>query len=161
MNTKAYTVEIKNAAVGQGIGPFWKGLGRSLLWFVTSAPKTPSSSSGRRFSPLKTLLTIGGAGTAVTGGRHVINAIRERQGIAPEPDSYTKYRRALAELYPILNPALGATIGGIGGMAAAELMNKSPGAGFLIGALLGGGLGHYLSTEGGIDLDAARKLFRI
>jgi len=161
MNTKAYTVEIKNAAVAdffKKIGPGWQQAkektSKALLPFFTTAPKAPASSpSGRKFSLLRTLLTLGGIGLFSTAGYNVYKARQEYTGsnlaeVGKLLDSYTRYRKAVSDLYPVLNPALGALVGGIGGIATSELLDKSPTAGLVLGALLGGGLGHYLNTAG-------------
>ena len=131
-------------------GPYIKYPVQIALWPVTKPTPT-----GRTLSLGKTtllgLLALGG----YQGYKNIQSALRDyaKAENIPIPnltqtlDTYTKYRQAIADLYPILNPALGAIVGGVGGLATAELMDKSPTAGLIIGALLGGGLGQYLNTR--------------
>jgi len=148
-------------------GPYTKYPLQVALWAVTKpTPKHSQKStllatlnaklpSGRTFSLGKTALL----GLLALGGYHGYKNIRSAlqdyakaekipiPDLAKAIDTYTKYRQAVSELYPMLNPALGAIVGGIGGLATAELMDKSPTAGLIVGALLGGGLGQYLNTR--------------
>jgi len=131
-------------------GPYTKYPLQVALWPVTKPTPT-----GRTFSLGKTtllgLLALGG----YRGYKNIQSALQDYAkaekipipDLAKTIDTYTKYRQAVSELYPMLNPALGAIVGGIGGLATAELMDKSPTAGLIIGALLGGGLGQYLNTR--------------
>lgn len=131
-------------------GPYTKYPLQVVLW-----PVTKTTPTGRVFAPGKATLLGLLAWSGYRGYKNIQSALRDytKAENIPIPDltktldTYTKYRQAVSELYPILNPALGAVVGGIGGLATAELMDKSPTAGLIIGALLGGGLGHYLNTR--------------
>jgi len=142
-------------------GPYTKYPLQVALWPVTKPTPT-----GRTFYLGKTallgLLALGG----YHGYKNIQSALQDYAkaekipipDLAKTIDTYTKYRQAVSELYPMLNPALGAIVGGIGGLATAELMDKSPTAGLIIGALLGGGLGQYLNTRSPMQQQAPAQV---